>query len=113
MPKVLTVTVTLYDPNVRTPRDAEGLADLFCGISGGGCPGRVEITECAGSPDAPVERYIGDVPNVGVLREFLAGVPDSAEFSSYSGSVESLVGFGISYEADDDGRFGVVVRNDN
>jgi len=100
----LIVTIELEDGGLAedaTLYDCDELINLLYGISNGNLAGRVERIE---SPtvaivvDAPVEKHLSNPQTVGDLRAFLADVPDYAKFNSYSGSVESLVNFGLSYD---------------
>jgi hypothetical protein len=112
MSKLLTITVRVNSDELAADAalyDCDELINLLTGISGGQVDGRVlsaYTSEEAGLEDSPivaevvgdgVERAYTHIATVGDLRRFIDGLPDSAGLESYSGSVESLVNFGLSY----------------
>jgi hypothetical protein len=125
MSKKLVIVVEVEDDAVRGRIDAEALSNLFCGIDTGALSGRIVSADY---DDPPIvaelsnegdERAYTNVATVGDLRRFIDGLPDSARFESYSGSVESLVNFGLSYGPgcddyyDKDKSFVLTVNNEN
>lgn len=106
MAKKLIVTIELADDGLAedaTLYDCGELHDLIYGIDDGAVRGRVESIKIDEPPIVAevvadtVERAYTHIATVGDLRRFIDGLPDSAAFESYSGSVESLTNFGLSY----------------
>ena len=124
------VIVTIeFDNNKDADRavkyGTEEFSNLFCGMDNGCVDAHIVSVEIDEPPvaavvaDEGVVRAYTSVSSVGALRRFLDGIPDSAGLESYSGSVESLVNFGLTYGESydeysrDAGKYVLTINNEN